>query len=294
MLSAHCYTNINTMDTYRMPVTETDLTVQTGDGVRLAARLTGPARGAVTGPVPGTAVVAHGAGSSGDFTRRAFAPALLEAGWRLASYDLRGHGASTAVHDGGRLRMADHVADLLLVARSVGATMLGGVSMGAHAAVLAAVAEPATAADGLLLALPAWTGRPDVVAAANAAQAAELLRLGTAACLERICRDHPGWVADELAAAWPTHDVAAFAALLTALAASDGPTPELLAGLTVPAAVVALADDPMHPAAVAELWATVLPRAVPAVLPFDAPARDRRVIGDAALRAWREAVSGSR
>ncbi|MDQ1633448.1 MAG: hypothetical protein QOJ32_257 [Frankiaceae bacterium] len=277
-----------------MPVSETDLTVQTGDGVRLAVRLTAPAEWARTGIPVGTAVVAHGAGSSRDFTRRAFAPALLEAGWRLVSYDLRSHGASTPVHDGDRLRMQDHVADLLLVARSVDATLLGGVSMGAHAAVFAAAAEPATVTDGLLLALPAWTGRPDVVAAANAVQAGELRRLGTAACLERICRDHPGWVADELATAWPTHDEDAFAAMLSALAASDGPTPELLAALDVPAGIVALADDPMHPAAVAELWAASLPYAVAAVLPFDAPVADRRVIGDAAVRAWREALSGSR
>jgi pimeloyl-ACP methyl ester carboxylesterase len=276
------------MDTDRMPVSETDLTLQTGDGVRLAVRLTAQAGWA------GTAVVAHGAGSSGDFARRAFGPALLDAGWRLASYDLRSHGASAAVQDGDRLRMPDHVADLLLVARSVDATVLGGVSMGAHAAVFAAAAEPEVATDGLLLALPAWTGRPDVVAAANAAQAGELRRLGTAACLERICRDHPGWVADELATAWPTHDRDAFAAMLDALAASDGPTPELLAGLEVPVGMVALADDPMHPAAVAEVWATSLPHAVAAVLPFDGPAADRRVIGDAAVRTWREALSGSR
>jgi hypothetical protein len=82
--------------------------------------------------------------------------------------------------------------------------------------------------------------------------------------------------------------------MLSALAASDGPTPELLAALDVPAGIVALADDPMHPAAVAELWAASLPSAVATVLPFDAPVADRRVIGDAAVWAWREALSGSR
>ncbi len=277
------------MTAYGMPATETVVTLRTGDAVELAVRLVAPDREAV-----GTAVVAHGAGSGADFVRRAFAPALLAAGWRLASYDLRSHGASTPVVDAARLRMTDHVSDLLLVARSVGATLLGGVSMGAHAAVLAAVEHPTRAADGLLLALPAWSGPPDVVAAANAQQAAELRRLGTAACLERICRDHPGWVADELADAWPTHDVEAFAALLSALAASDGPAADALARVDVPVGIVALADDPMHPATVAEQWAAVLPHAVRVVLPFDAPAAGRRVIGDAAVAAWRQAVSGSR
>ena len=86
-----------------------------------------------------------------------------------------------------------------MVADHVGATLLGGVSMGAHAAVLAALDDGAPAElAGLLLALPAWTGEPGVVAAANGVQAAELRAVGTAAVLERVCREHPGWVADEL------------------------------------------------------------------------------------------------
>jgi pimeloyl-ACP methyl ester carboxylesterase len=267
-----------------MPSAETDVT--------LTVTIDTPAGNqSKSGP---TALIAHGAGSSGEFVRRAFGPPLLEAGWRLASYDLRGHGASSPVTDPDRLGLAEHVADLRAVAQVVGATLLGGVSMGAHAAVLAAVlaaAQPGGAPDpvGLLLALPAWTGAPEAVAAANALQAAELSAAGLPVVLERICRDHPGWVADELAESWPRHDPASFVAVLTALARSTAPTPDELRSVPVPVGLVALADDPMHPAAVAAYWAEAIPAARLVRIPFDAPAADRAVLGRAALDAWQRA-----
>lgn len=241
-----------------------------------------------------TAVIAHGAGSRGDFVRRAFGPALAGAGIRLVSYDLRGHGDSTALTDPGRLEVTGHASDLRALALRFGATLLGGVSLGAHAAVLAALdlldrpADPPSL-EGLLLALPAWTGPPEVVAAANAVQAAELRAVGVRPVLDRILRDHPGWVAEELADAWPRHDPEAFAAGLTGLARSWAPTEEQLARLDVPVGLVALQDDPMHPALVAELWGRRLPRAAVSPVPFPAPAADRAVLGRAALDALRTA-----
>lgn len=238
-----------------------------------------------------TALIAHGAGSRGDFVRRAFGPALLDAGIRLVSYDLRGHGDSTALAAPDRLELSSHAADLRALALRTGATLLGGVSLGAHAAVLAALELLADEAadpprlEGLLLALPAWTGPPDVVAAANAVQAAELREVGVAPVLARILRDHPGWVAEELADAWPRHDAEAFAAGLTGLARSWAPTEEQLARIGVPVGLVALADDPMHPASVAESWARSLPYASVSSVPFPAPAADRSVLGRAALDA---------
>jgi pimeloyl-ACP methyl ester carboxylesterase len=242
-----------------------------------------------SGSPPPTALIAHGAGSSGNFVRRAFADPLLGAGWRLISYDLRGHGASTPVDDPRRLELPSHVADLAGLAHLTGATLVGGVSMGAHAAVLTAIDADLPDLAGLLLALPAWTGEPDLVAGANAVQAAELDAAGVDRVLQRIRRDHPGWVADELVAAWPLHVPAAFVAVLSGLARSAAPTPEQLQSVTVPAGLVALEDDPMHPAAVAERWRSFLPRAQLARLAFDAPAGDRSVLGRAALDAWTQA-----
>src|SRR3978361_735582 len=105
----------------------------------------------MTGP-PATALLAHGAGSSGDFVRRAFGGPLRGAGWRLISYDLRGHGGGTPVTDEAALGIDRHVGDMLSVAARTGATLLGGVSMGAHAAVLASLSPSAPAElAGLLL-----------------------------------------------------------------------------------------------------------------------------------------------
>lgn len=246
---------------------------------------------------PGIALIAHGAGSSAEFVRRAFGRPLRAAGWRLASYDLRGHGASTPVSDERQLDVRHHAADLAVLARALDAQLLGGVSMGAHAAVLAATGSAergpiAPAAAGLLLTLPAWTGEPDVVAAANAVQAAELAELGVEPVLHRICRDHPGWVADELAQAWPGHRPESFVAVLRALARSPGPAPEQLCRLRVPVGVVALRDDPMHPAAVARRWAGLIPGAVLAEVDFAAPTADRSVLGAAAITAWRRSGMG--
>jgi pimeloyl-ACP methyl ester carboxylesterase len=273
---------MNSMQVVAMPGAETDITLSVElDDERPGA----PAQ---------IALLAHGAGSSADFVRRAFGGPLAAAGWRLASYDLRGHGRSTAVQDAARLDVAAHAADLSTLAERLGATLLGGVSIGAHAAVratsAASEADRVLARDGLLLALPAWTGAPDIVAAANAVQAAELARDGTAPVLDRICRDHPGWVADELAAAWPHHDVNSFVAVLRGLAASAAPTPAELRRIDVPVGLVALRDDPMHPADVAHRWAAALPRAVVAEVDFSAPEADRAVLGAAAITAWRRAT----
>jgi hypothetical protein len=62
----------------------------------------------------------------------------------------------------------------------------------------------------------------------------------------------------------------------------------------VPTGIVALDDDPMHPAAVAELWSHRIPNAQLAHVPFEAPAADRAVLGRTALSVWRDALSASR
>lgn len=243
------------------------------------------------GDVP-SAVVAHGAGSDADFVIRAFGGPVVAAGWRLVAYDLRGHGASTPVAAAERLTPADHAADLLALAVGTGATLLGGVSMGAHAAVRAAMVlhGRGNALAGLLLAMPGWTGGPDLVAGANLLQAEEIERIGIGAALSRITRAYPGWVADELAGSWCRHDAAAFAATLRALGRSSAPSVAELAALTAPAGVVALADDPMHPTSVAEQWTAALPAAALRTVTQREMAEDRAALGRAAVVALAEAV----
>ena len=60
-------------------------------------------------------------------------------------------------------------------------------------------------------------------------------------------------------------------------------------GQTGPVGLVAFADDPLHPYAVAEQWASTLPRAALHRLALADAATDRSVLGTAALAALAEA-----
>ncbi len=233
----------------------------------------------------GVAVLAHGSGSSVDFVERAFGAPLAAAGFRLVTVEDRT----------GDVR---HVTDLLVAsARAEGAVLLGGVSLGAHAAVRAA-ARPGVLPGlrGLLLALPAWTGAPGAVAALSAVAAEQVQREGLPAVVRRLAGE--GWVGAELAAAWPTYGEQGLVAALRSTARSPGPTVAELRAVTVPVGLVALDPDPFHPVQQARAWVRLLPHAVLEVLPHDAPAADRAVLGRAALVGWRaaggRAVSGSR
>ncbi len=227
------------------------------------------------------AVIAHGSGSSPDFVRRAFGPALDDAGVELVALD-EPSGDVTVV-----------VATLRAAAERTRASLVGGVSLGAHAAAL--LAAEGVPLDGVLLALPAWTGAPDAVARLSDAAADEVERQGLPAAVERLADQ--GWVGAELAAAWPRYGQAGLVAALRATAVSAAPDPAALGRIGVPVGLVALRDDPFHPAEVARKWARLIQHATLEELAADDPATARAVLGRAVVRAWRRAtaaVSGPR
>ncbi len=192
--------------------------------------------------------MAHGAGSSPAVAVAAFA------GREATSFWLAGHGPAAWVDDdGGRDRavLADTVA-------RVRPSLVAGISYGAHQVVRWAAAGLPAYVHRLALVMPAWTGPPGPIAAATAAQADELGRMGVPAALARIRTEHPGWVADALAASWPQHDPDRLVAALRGVARSRGPTEQELAAIRVPATVVVLTGDLMHPEAVAQRWAALL------------------------------------
>jgi pimeloyl-ACP methyl ester carboxylesterase len=250
-----------------------DLHMQAGLGNGLAG----------TGPV---AVVLPGSGSSAEFVRRAFGPPLAAAGYALlAPEPVPGPDLVTAA-----------VAALDDAVRRYDVRLVGGISLGAHIAArwaattgVAAGAEACGRLAGLLLALPAWTGPPGMAAVASAQAAVEVDRYGTAGALLRArAGGGPGWVADELAVAWPGYG-GGLAATLRATAAAPGPGPDQLRRIDVPVGLVAFQDDPLHPAGVATEWAALLPRCRVHWLRLADPATDRTVLGTAAVDAWQAA-----
>jgi hypothetical protein len=97
-------------------------------------------------------------------------------------------------------------------------------------------------------------------------------------------RTGPGWVMDELDAAWPV--VPDLAAELRAAGTAPGPAHAELAAVGVACGLLALRDDPLHPAAVAHEWRSALPRAGLVETNLAAVGRDRATIGRGAVLAW--------
>jgi hypothetical protein len=232
----------------------------------------------VTLPV---AVLLAGAGSSAEFVRRAFGPALAD--HELVAVPPAPGPAVVAAARTALDRAAAAYGDRL--------RLVGGVSLGAHVAARWAAARVGGGLAGVLLALPAWTGPPGPVAAATGAAADQVDRLGLAGALAAARAAAVGWVAAELAAAWPAYGDL-LAPTLRAAAGSAGPSPAELRALDLPVGLAAFVDDPLHPLAVAEEWAGLLPRAALRRLRLADLAGDRARLG-AAARAALTAAGGT-
>ena len=230
-------------------------------------------------------VVAHGVGSTGEFAARCWS-GCVGAGYRLVTYDLRGHGDSTPSADAADHAIATHARDLAAVAEATRARVVGGTSLGAHVA--AAYASGATV-DALLLAIPGALGKDEPTSRANAAVAAEIEATGVAETLRRIAGDDavPRWVVIELERSWPRHDPGSLAAALRAIAAEEAPA----AVTDAPTGVVGLVDDPAHPFPAAEAYVAALPRAALESLTLAEWGERRAILGDAALAACRTAIA---
>lgn len=234
------------------------------------------------------AVLASGVGSTGEFAARCWA-GCVPAGYRLVTYDLRGHGDSTPLPDPADQALGHHVADLAALADATSARVVGGTSLGAHVA--AAYAATGATVDALLVAIPGWLDAGSPTALANAAVAREIESNGVAATLRRIAGDPavPRWVVIELERSWPRHDPASLVAALTAV--SRDAAPRDLRGISAPAGVVGLVDDPAHPFEAAEAYAAALPRAALESLTLAEWGERRSILGDAALAACRRAIA---
>lgn len=229
--------------------------VRAPDGVGLSVQVAGSPGGP-------SVVVGHGVGSSARFVLDAFGPALTSAGWRLVAFDQRGHGDSDPSPSPADFRLDVLAGDLAAVADATGAEVVGGVSLGAGAAVRAADLLPGLRA--VVACLPPWTGRATPGRGVHAAVAQAAREHGVAAMVRRHRADPaaPSWLRRVLARDWSRADAASLTAALGALDGGAAPTLTELAGLRPRLAVVGWRDDGAHPWTVAESWAGARPDAV--------------------------------
>lgn len=243
----------------------------------------------VFGPAGRWAVILPGSASTSDFVARSMGPALAAVGIGLVSADPRELGGPAA-----------QLAALGAAARRWRPVLVGGVSLGAHLALRwAAGRADGEGPEGLLLAMPAWTGAPGPVAAASAFAADEVAGHGIAGALDRIREraagvPEAGWVIGELAAAWPRYSPGELASALRATAGCPGPDPAELAAITVPCGIVALRDDPLHPVDVAREWAARIGQSALVETHLAAVGADRATLGRGAVLAWLRASEGGR
>ena len=105
-------------------------------------------------------VLTHGLTATRKYTVMG-SKALARAGYRLTTFDARGHGDSSPAPDGGAYEYRHLVEDLRAVLDHLGAerAAIGGASMGAHTAMAFALAWPERVA-ALVQITPAYDGRP--------------------------------------------------------------------------------------------------------------------------------------
>lgn len=230
-----------------------------------------PAEIVTTGEGSPATVFAPGLGSSIKHTRP-FGSGVI--GLRVF-FPFRGHGSGSDRSDhsdrsdrSDRWSYGELAAELAYVADRTGATRAVGVSLGA-AALLRLVAAQPERFERVVLCLPAVIDRRDDRSAARFARLAELASGADRAGLSRmLLAEQPERVRSQPSVrAWVSEQVELLTrpALVRGLAelAASCPIEDRteLTKVTMPALILAAADDPAHPVSVAEDLAAVLPSA---------------------------------
>lgn len=194
-----------------------------------------------------------------------------EIGWRRLTLACRGHGSSPA-GPFGALSIATFTDDCaaLLEADGRGPVVVGGISMGAAIALRLAVTRPDRVA-ALVLARPAWLVDPAPDTLRPNALVGDLLRHHPPA--EARALFEASETARMLAAEAPdnlaslrgffTREPVAVTAELLSRISVDGPgvDPASIAALDIPTLVIGHHRDSIHPYAMAQAFAGLIPRA---------------------------------
>ncbi|MDT0220774.1 MULTISPECIES: alpha/beta fold hydrolase [Gordonia] len=220
-------------------------------------------------PRPTALVGIPGTGSDADHVTRSFQRAAADLGVELIALD-----PTTPLIDG-------HLRGLERAAGAHRSILVGGVSIGAAIALEWALQDTDRRCAGVLAALPAWSGDAhSAPAAASAGATADALeRDGLEATIAAMASSSPDWLAAELTRSWRGL-YPGLAGMLREAARHRAPTPAEIAGLTVPLAIVAAADDPVHPIAVAREWHAAAPQSTLVEIALDDWGHDPGVLGD--------------
>jgi pimeloyl-ACP methyl ester carboxylesterase len=240
-----------------------DFTVSAGDA-ELAGDWAGPGEGPAV-------VLMHGLTATRDVVVHG-SKHLQRAGFRVVSYDARGHGRSGAPPEGayGYVNLADDCEAVVASQAGAGRPVLAGHSMGAHTIAALALREPGRYA-GLVLIGPALEGgEPRSESLDSWDRLADGLESrGVEGFIEAYDQDlDPRWRETVLRIARARlgrHEHLEGVVRALREVPRSRPFDGLgdLAALDVPALVVASHDeaDPGHPYEVARAWADSLPRA---------------------------------
>lgn len=198
--------------------------------------------------------------------------ALVRDGFRVISYDSRGHGESSAAASPADYRYDQLAADCIRVLddRGVEQAALVGMSMGSAVAAAVALAHP-DRVRALVAITPAHLGMPAREPDRWERLATGLERGGPEGFVQAY--GDPGVPAESLELirtvmrqrmARHAHPDAVAAALRTTPAGAAFPGEQALTGITCPTLVVGSRDrlDPEHPLRIAERWAQLIPGAV--------------------------------
>lgn len=202
-------------------------------------------------PDPAVVVALPGTGSDAAFARRALGPACTVRDLRFLP-----------VQPDPSAVVASCRAALDAAAERYGPVLAAGISIGAAIAAGWACDRPGAAA-GVIAALPAWTG-PDTAACPAALSArvtaAQVRADGLEPTIARMRESSPAWLAETLTESWRGYGDRLPEALEEA-SRFAWPSERLLRAVPVPAVVIGATGDPVHPVAVAERWAELMPRA---------------------------------
>lgn len=190
--------------------------------------------------------------------RATFARAEAPSGYRLATYDQRGHASATPFTSPEAYAIGEFVDDALAVLAQLGwaRAAVGGTSMGAAVALRLALDHPERV-ETLILAGPAFGDEPNPVLTGDTELAAGIEELGLPEAIrvrkaEMIERGLPADAAAFLDT-WLAHDPRALVTAMRAVSAWV-PFPDLaqVASLPMPVVVLGWPDDDMHPLSIAD------------------------------------------